>query len=250
MTWAIMGLLTRLLLVTLTWVTCLGDTCAPCDKVTCPEVFTGQCVAGVTPDRCGCCQVCARSEAELCDANIVDKYGVCGDNLECVFQGETEEQLCVCRELGQVCGSDGLTYNTPCALNEESVRRESSPGLPELSMVYWGPCLEAPTIISPPEDTYGPKGANLTLDCEARGFPAPSISWQFETVEGETIFLPSDDQAISIQMRGGPEANMVTGWAQILALEPGYSGVYHCIAENTQGKVHARAVVGVYRKEF
>lgn len=118
------------------------------------------------------------------------------------------------------------------------------------------------------QDTYGPKGANLTLDCEARGFPAPSISWQFETVEGETIFLPSDDQAISIQMRGGPEANMVTGWAQILALEPGYSGVYHCIAENTQvrvrvrrpscenntsfvqGKVHARAVVGVYRKEF
>ena len=86
-------------------------------------------------------------------------------------------------------------------------------------------------------------------------------------MEGETIFLPSDDQAISIQMRGGPEANMVTGWAQILALEPGYSGLYHCIAENTQvrqaggravinnksfvqGKVHARAVVGVYRKEF
>ena len=28
------------------------------------------------------------------------------------------------------------------------------------------------------------------------------------------------------------------------------SGVYHCIAENSQGKVHARAVVGVYRKEL
>ena len=47
--------------------------------------------------RCGCCQVCARSEAELCDPNIVDKYGVCGDNLECVYQGDTEEQTCVCR---------------------------------------------------------------------------------------------------------------------------------------------------------
>ena len=58
------------------------------------------------------------------------------------------------------------------------------------------------------------------------------------------------DQDISIQMRGGPETNMVTGWAQISSLEPGYSGVYHCIAENTQGKVHARAVVGVYRKEL
>ena len=66
------------------------------------------------------------------------------------------------------------------------------------------------------------------------------ISWQYETVEGETVFLPSDDQDISIQMRGGPEANMVTGWAQILTLEPGYSGVYHCIAENTQVSRAAR----------
>ena len=47
-----MRLVTRLLLVTVTWITCYGDTCAPCNKVTCPEVFTGQCVAGVTPDRC------------------------------------------------------------------------------------------------------------------------------------------------------------------------------------------------------
>ena len=46
-----MGLLTITLLVTLTWALSTGDTCAPCDKVTCPEVFTGQCVAGVTPDR-------------------------------------------------------------------------------------------------------------------------------------------------------------------------------------------------------
>ena len=37
------------------------------------------------------------------------------------------------------------------------------------------------------QDTYGPMGANLTLDCEARGFPAPIISWQYENVEGETV---------------------------------------------------------------
>ena len=30
-------------------------------------------------------------------------------------------------------------------------------------------------------------GANLTLDCEARGFPAPIISRQYENVEGETV---------------------------------------------------------------
>ena len=86
-----------------------------------------------------------------------------------------------CRESNAICGSDGITYDTPCQLNEESVRREASPKMPELSMSYWGPCKEAPMIISPPDDTYGPIGANLTLDCEARGYPAPTISWQVQS---------------------------------------------------------------------
>ena len=49
----------------------------------------------------------------------------------------------------------------------------------------------APVIISAPENSYGPLGANLTLDCEARGFPAPTITWQFVSTEGKTISLPS-----------------------------------------------------------
>ena len=42
---------------------------------------------------------------------------------------------------------------------------------------------------------------------------------------------------VSIQMRGGPEPLMVTGWAQIMSLDPDYIGIYHCIATNTQGQV-------------
>ena len=50
----------------------------------------------------------------------------------------------------------------------------------------------APVIISAPRDSYGPLGANLTLDCEARGFPAPTITWQFHSNEGKTYNLPSE----------------------------------------------------------
>jgi len=224
------------------------EVCQPCHQVECDSLY--QCMAGVVPDRCGCCQVCAQREGEMCDHGKADKYGTCGDNLDCRHFPETGESVCVCREDKEVCGSDGLTYGSPCSLNEESMRRESSPLLPPLSMEYWGPCKEAPVIISPPSDTYGPTGANLTLDCEARGFPAPTISWQYDNVEGRTILLPSDDQDISIQMRGGPEPLMVTGWAQILALDPSYSGMYHCIAANSEGRVAAQAAVGVYRQEL
>ena len=52
--------------------------------------------------------------------------------------------------------------------------------------------MAAPVIISPPRDSYGPLGANLTLDCEARGNPAPEISWRFVSAKGETVTLPSE----------------------------------------------------------
>jgi len=224
------------------------EVCQPCHQVSCDSLY--QCLAGVVPDRCGCCQECAQREGEMCDHGQEDKYGTCGDNLACQDFPETGEAICVCREDKEVCGSDGLTYGSPCSLAEESSRRQDSPILPELSMAYWGPCKEAPIIISPPTDTRGHVGSNLTLACEARGFPAPTISWQYDTLEGRTVLLPSDDQDISIQLRGGPEPLMVTGWAQIQALEPQYSGVYHCIAANSEGRVAAQANIGVYRNEL
>lgn len=55
----------------------------------------------------------------------------------------------------------------------------------------FGPIFSAPVIISRPDDSYGPLGANLTLDCEARGYPAPTITWRFVNTEGKTIALPS-----------------------------------------------------------
>ena len=137
----------------------------------------------------------------------------------------------------------------------------------------------APVIMSSPENSYGPLGANLTLDCEARGYPAPTITWQFVSTEGKTISLPSrsmwwatnhdliqlnsgnkvfistffsfagDDQHVAIQMRGGPEPLMVTGWMQIMSLDPSYIGTYHCIATNALGQVYSMATVGVYKNE-
>ena len=63
------------------------------------------------------------------------------------------------------------------------------------------------------------------------------------------IMLLGDDQYVAIQMRGGPEPLMVTGWMQIMSLDPSYIGTYHCIATNTIGQVYEMATVGVYRND-
>lgn len=42
---------------------------------------------------------------------------------------------------------------------------------------------------------------------------------------------------------------MVTGWMQIMKLEPKYIGAYHCIATNSEGQVYSMATVGVYKNE-
>jgi len=223
------------------------DVCEPCELSTCASV--DHCEAGVVLDDCSCCQICALKEGELCDERGERKFGNCGDNLVCQLDKETQESTCTCTQVKMVCGSDDVTYDTPCQLNEESVRRSADKNSKSLTMAYWGPCNMSPIIVSPPTDTYGARGANLTLDCEAKGFPAPTITWQYDNVEGETILLPSDDQMISVQMRGGPEPMMATGWAQIISLHPSYSGTYHCIASNNQGSVHASASVGVFRGE-
>jgi len=237
-----------ILVCAITWIEAEElDACPVCDPDTCDSV--GACLAGTVPDACGCCQVCGRSEGELCDLNSGGDIGICGDNLMCTQQKYFNQFICTCEQKKMVCGNDGLTYSSPCQLNEESVRRMyTEANINELRMENWGPCISPPIIVTPPFDTFAPIGHNITLDCEAKGFPAPVISWQYETISGDSISLPSDDEMISVQMRGGPEPYMATGWAQILSLDPTYSGTYHCIASNSEGKVHASAKVGVYNE--
>ena len=60
------------------------EDCDDCDVASCSPPLG--CVAGVVRDRCGCCDVCAKAEYELCDhARVRSKHelGKCGDELEC-----------------------------------------------------------------------------------------------------------------------------------------------------------------------
>jgi len=230
--------------------------CPECHKDQCPKPGAW-CPQGLVPDICGCCPqgVCGLAEGQKCfNASLSRvlpvasrKYGVCGANLHCLLRSDLKfrdepEALCYCKETQEACGSDNRTYETVCQMNEVSVRSGNT-----VYLKHWGPCRSVPWVTSGPEDVAGTLHQGLALDCEVKGYPIPGVYWEFRAENGSTRVLPSDDQYVAVQVRGGPEPFMVTTWVQIVDLRPSDTGIYTCVASNSEGEARASAKVGVRR---
>ncbi|KAM5271443.1 serine protease HTRA3 [Ctenodactylus gundi] len=93
--------------------------CPPrCDVSRCPSP---RCPGGYVPDPCNCCLVCAAGEGEPCGR---PRDAPCGDGLECA------RGACRCRWTQAVCGTDGRTYSSACALQAASRRALQLSGAP------------------------------------------------------------------------------------------------------------------------
>lgn len=111
---------------------------------------------------------------------------------------------------------------------------------------------------------------DLALSCEARGYPIPSLMWEFQSAAtGKRTKLPGlsfstkllllaftvfnrvslliagDDQMIALQVRGGPEPYMISSWIQILRVRATDAGIYSCTVVSKRGVVRAEATVQV-----
>nr|XP_045600238.1 insulin-like growth factor-binding protein-related protein 1 [Procambarus clarkii] len=227
----------------------ITSTCGECDRSSCVDV-EASCPGGLVLDACGCCQVCARGLGQRCENRTTSSpplttttsahYGECGEYLVCRTRtdtGGTGEATCECEDQGEVCGTDGTTYTTLCHLLMETVKR------PNLNVAVRGPCKTAPVIKSKPEDKIRPLGSILVLDCEVAGYPVPDITWELNLSDGSSFKLPGDDPSFAVQVRGGPEAYMVTGWVQIMRITKANLGTYTCVATNSEGEVRASASV-------
>ncbi|CAH1398255.1 unnamed protein product [Nezara viridula] len=199
----------------------------------CPTCDTSNCVVfcmNPVPDPCGCCPfLCGNKEDESCSANEP-----CSRDLVCT--NTTAGEKCLCRiDKRMVCGSNNVTYNSLCHMNNDETQK--------VIFKHWGPCQFGPLIQSGPMETKSQLGMPVTLDCEAKGSPVPSITWTFKGKDGVTKILPGDDQQVAIQVRGGPELLMVTSWVQIVEALPSNEGVYTCEATSPRGSVKAEATL-------
>ncbi|XP_074641084.1 insulin-like growth factor-binding protein-related protein 1 [Tubulanus polymorphus] len=225
--------------------------CGQCRPERCPKLI--KCIAGITKDRCGCCDVCALKEGEVCDHPQAPNRHVkdlnCGENLECRLRDDLDETskpqgLCLCKYSDILCGSDGQTYESVCQLSEKSLTSGK-----KIRVQHPGPCRTVPVIVTGPKNVRNTTGSDIYMSCEAKGFPIPTIEWTWTNANKETIYLPSDDLHVSVNSRGGPDRFEVTGWLQIMNLQELHQGDYACLAQNALGINSAKARVNVVLKQ-
>lgn len=122
------------------------------------------------------------------------------------FLKDIIESVCACKKEGAVCGTDGRTYASVCRLKQESASQ------PDVTVKEWSPCetgstlsdlqtvprhlsrlirFAAPVISSRPENATASINDDLVLGCEVRGYPIPSLIWEFESaLTGRKMKLP------------------------------------------------------------
>ncbi|VDO59091.1 unnamed protein product [Schistosoma margrebowiei] len=161
----------------------IEDDCEKCDRKKCPPII--QCNVGTVRDKCGCCDICALEEAQLC--NIPEDFkngilkqgitwhGICGTDLECRTRTDIDskiigsQSICYCVKPGKVCGSDGVTYSK-CKMNATII---SSNG--KIIPISEGPCQTAhKQWYKEAPNRYGPhKSFDLGEGSDAAQVPTP-----------------------------------------------------------------------------
>ncbi|XP_006887021.1 PREDICTED: insulin-like growth factor-binding protein-like 1 [Elephantulus edwardii] len=200
--------------------------CGPCRPELCPAPARCPAPAIAARDECGCCALCLGATGAAPEGT----------------------GLCVCAQRGTVCGSDGRSYPSVCALHLRA-RHMPHAHLSHLHKARDGPCEFAPVIVIPPRSAHNVTGAQVYLSCEVRAVPAPVITWRkvTQSPEGTQVLeeLPGDHVNVAVQVRGGPSDHEATSWVLIKPLRKEDEGVYQCHAANTVGETQSQGTVTV-----
>ncbi|KAM4621956.1 insulin-like growth factor-binding protein 7 [Polymixia lowei] len=215
--------------------------CGTCEPSLCEPLPADGCAAGTTLDSCGCCTLCLSGEGEPCGGRGATTKR-CASGLECVKTDKEKKSklgVCACKTNYEVCGTDGVTYRSGCALKTASIKAVSEEKA-DIKVQNKGKCATAPVIVTAPGEVYNVTGSQVYLSCEAIGIPTPVVTWKkIVSGKGRMEVLPGDRDNLAIQTRGGPEKHEVTGWVLISPLTKEEAGSYECHATNSKGEASA-----------
>ncbi|XP_064415490.1 insulin-like growth factor-binding protein-like 1 isoform X2 [Latimeria chalumnae] len=187
--------------------------CGPCDLKSCAPL---SCAVPelLVKDACGCCKECLGVEGSQCGGKK-EEQARCSPGLVCMSHSEEGSGLCLCKEEGMVCGSDGQSYPSVCALHLQSwISLHSAKS--RIHKVHDGECKLAPVVVMPPKRIHNVTGSQVYLSCEVKAVPTPIITWRkvMESPKGVKVLeeMPGDRVNIAVQVRGGPLKHESTGW--------------------------------------
>ncbi|PIK52368.1 putative kazal-type serine protease inhibitor domain-containing protein 1-like [Apostichopus japonicus] len=245
----------------------LQEDCDCVSKV-CPQV-PANCAHGLVTapgDLCGCCYVCGNEEWKYCDPDPTMypeyfayylpwekpppkpmwdpqeyKFGRCGWGLQCRLREDLGPVnslpvfVCTCQDEDIVCGSDGKTYENPCNLREEAVKKGAQVAMKQRSM-----CLGEPIIATPPQNVSVAEGSVILLSCEVNSNPPATITW---TKNHNLMEYRGPNRRKAIHSRPGISIYTTTGWLKIYGARKNDIGTYRCVATNEYGAVSAASEV-------
>ncbi|XP_056456161.1 insulin-like growth factor-binding protein 7 [Gadus macrocephalus] len=225
----------------------VSRSCGTCELTVCEPLPVDGCATGSALDSCGCCVVCNAAAGEQCGGRGAAARR-CASGLECVKSDKDKKSkagVCACKANYEVCGNDGVSYQTGCDLKAASSKAVAAKQ-EAIIVQNKGRCATAPVIVTAPGDVYNVSGSQVYLSCEAIGIPTPVVTWKkLVSGKGRMELLPGDKDNLAIQTRGGPEKHEVTGWVLISPLSVDEAGSYECHAANTKGEASAVATIHV-----
>lgn len=119
-------------------------------------------------------------------------------------------------------------------------------------------CSAVPQIISPPEDITNNTGSSVAFSCEVKGWPLPTVEWRLLAItesgneEKWTTLTPDGERIWVHTLSDGPSNYETTSWLQMIGLKREHSGLYACVASNSEGEARATAylTIGNFKRDF
>lgn len=101
------------------------------------------------------------------------------------------------------------------------------------------------------EDVTNKTGGSITLTCEVKGWPLPTVEWFVER-DNEQHPVKLDNVRVSVNTKNEQRRGELTSWLQIVGVSKLDSGIYICKAHNAKGSIADRAylTVGNFNKQF